>query len=223
MHDFSDADETRHPGVAVESWFWWATSDAVDVAVWVGLELRGRRFDYWCGVARRGHPYLYVEELDGTGLRDGLEIKPPEMWADHQCDVPHRQWSVGNEAHGVLIDDLADVWHRPFGIPVPVTVDMEWYADGEPHAVDVNGYAQRGSADVRVELTDGVLEVVGPATRLHTWGSPVETFALPPQVAGSMSEIPTMAAPYRRRGSRGVHQLIGASGVLVAPASTMDR
>ena len=25
---------------------------------------------------------------DGTGLRGGLEIKPPEMWAGHECDVP---------------------------------------------------------------------------------------------------------------------------------------
>ena len=73
--------------------------------LFVGLELRGRRFDYWAGLVRRGEPFLYVEELDGSGLRQGLEIKPPQMWADHVCDVPFRQWSVGNEAHGVLLDD----------------------------------------------------------------------------------------------------------------------
>ena len=27
------------------------------------------------------------------------------MWADHVCDVPFHQWSVGNEAHGVLLDE----------------------------------------------------------------------------------------------------------------------
>ena len=56
----------------------------------------------WSDAASRT---CYIEELDGAGLAAGLEIKPPQMWADHVCDVPFRQWSVGNEAHGVLLDD----------------------------------------------------------------------------------------------------------------------
>ncbi|MEN9823109.1 MAG: hypothetical protein RLZ04_1535, partial [Actinomycetota bacterium] len=81
-------------------------SDGSLGAAWfVGLELTGRRVHYWAGLARRGRPYLYVEDLDGTSLRQGLEIKPPEMWAGHDCDLPFRQWSLGNEAHGVLLDD----------------------------------------------------------------------------------------------------------------------
>ena len=52
-------------------------ADAARLGVFVGFELRGRRFDYWAGLVREGEPYLYIEELDGTGLRGGLEIKPP--------------------------------------------------------------------------------------------------------------------------------------------------
>ena len=112
------SDEARHVDACVESWQWWGAALDADgeptLAWFVGLELRGPRFDYWAGLARRGTPLLYVEELDGTGLRSGLELKPPEMWAGHDCDVPFSQWSLGNEAHGVLLDDPGDALSRPF-------------------------------------------------------------------------------------------------------------
>ena len=150
------------------------------VGLFVGLELRGRRFDYWAGLVRAGEPYLYVEELDGTGLREGLEIKPPEMWADHTCDVPFRQWSLGNEAHGVLIDDPFEVVHRPYGAPAPVTFDVEWYATGEPRPI-AHGYQQAGEIDAEIELTDGVLALDGAGHRVHVWGAPYlpESMAMP--------------------------------------------
>ncbi|MCU1388496.1 MAG: hypothetical protein JWL72_1834, partial [Ilumatobacteraceae bacterium] len=75
--------------------------------MFIGLELRGSRYDYWAGLVRVDEPYLYIEELDGADLRAGLEIKPSQMWADQVCDVPFRQWSLGNEGHGVLLDDPA--------------------------------------------------------------------------------------------------------------------
>ncbi|MEO5900558.1 MAG: hypothetical protein ABIR68_10585, partial [Ilumatobacteraceae bacterium] len=106
------ADEGRHADVAVEAWWFWGADAAGGAGVFVGIEMRGRRFDYWAGLVRDGEPYLYVEELDGSGWRGGLEIKPPEMWADHVCDVPMRQWSLGNEAHGVLLEDPTEAWRR---------------------------------------------------------------------------------------------------------------
>ena len=141
---FAAADEARHPDVAVEAWWWWGWNVGATAGLFVGLELRGRRYDYWAGLVRRGEPYLYVEELDGTGLRDGLEIKPTEMWADHACDLPFRQWSIGNEAHGVLLDDPTEAWRRAFGSPVPVTFDVEWGAVDDPTAI-AHGYEQTGA------------------------------------------------------------------------------
>ena len=210
---FTNADERRHPDVAVEAWWWWAHSPSADAGLFVGLELRGRRFDYWAGLVRAGEPYLYVEELDGTGLREGLEIKPPEMWAGHQCDVPFRQWSLGNEAHGVLIDRPLDVLDRPFGTPAPVTFDVEWYANGDVEPM-ANGYQQSGEVDARVELTEGVLAFEGPAHRVHVWGTP----HLPRPIA-----MPTGAsvleAPYRRSDRRHVLQVLTRTGWL---ARTVD-
>jgi hypothetical protein len=204
----SNADELRHPNVAVEAWWWWAWSVAGSVGCFVGFELRARRFDYWAGVVRAGEPYLYVEELDGTGLRDGLEIKPPQMWADHHCDVPFRQWSVGNEAHGVLLDSPLDALHRPYGTPVPVTFDLEWYAAGEPSEI-AHGYEQAGEVDARIELTEGVLAFEGPAHRVHVWGVPYRPTALAMPAGDDL-----LWAPYRRNDGQGVLQVLTRDGFL---------
>lgn len=186
-------DEARHPRATVESWWWWGMAPDRSAGVFVGLELRGRRYDYWAGLVRVDQPYLYIEELDGHDLRAGLEIKPPEMWADHHCDQPFQQWSVGNEAHGVLLDEPTDAWVRAYGLPVPVTFDIEWYANAEPTPMGVLGYQQTGEVDCQIELTDGVLAFTGPATRVHVWGAPYmpNSVAMPIAPAG-------MRAPYRR-------------------------
>lgn len=217
---WSDADERRHPDAPVEAWWWWGSSihprTGVLVGVFVGLELRGRRFDYWAGVVREGEPYLYVEELDGTGLRQGLDIKPPEMWAGHECDVPFLQWSLGNEAHGVLLDDPTEAWRRAHGTPVPVTFDVEWYATSDPGPVDPpgvdsssdgrHGYRQEGEVDVRIELSEGVLAFTGPGERVHVWGAPYlpTSFAMPIDTRG-------LRAPYRRSDGVIVDQVLATS------------
>ncbi len=205
---FAAADETRHADVAVEAWWWWGCNTARTAGVFVGLELRGGRFDYWAGLVRRGQPYLYVEELDGSGLRQGLEIKPPQMWADHECDIPFRQWSLGNEAHGVLLDDPTESWRRAHGTPVPVTFDVEWGSVVDAAAIP-HGYQQTGDIDARIELTEGVLELIGPAHRVHVWGAPYlpQALAMPVDTAG-------LRGPYRRSDGLNVDQVLTSEGWL---------
>jgi hypothetical protein len=209
MEPLSPIDERRHPDVAVEAWWWWGWSANAAAGLFIGLELRGSCFDYWAGLVRAGEPYLYIEELDGRGLRDGLEIKPPQMWADHQCDVPFRQWSLGNEAHGVLLADPDEAWRRAFGDVVPVTFDVEWHADGEPQRIE-HGYEQRGEIDARIELTDGVLSIVGPAFRAHVWGMPY----LPHPLAMPTVDV-DRRAPYRRSDGEMVEQMFTPSAAWV--------
>jgi hypothetical protein len=175
----ADDDELEHRDVAAEAWWWWGWAHDRSAGLFVGLELRGSRFDYRAGLVRQARQTVYVEELDGVGRRAGLELKPPEMWADHVCDVPLRQWSLGTEAHGVLLDDLREALVRPYGTRVPVTFDVEWYAT--ERAVDAeHGYAQAGEIDAVVELTDGLVEVQGHGGRLHVWG-------LTPSVADALT------------------------------------
>lgn len=218
MQRWNPRDEVRHDDAPVEAWWWWGAGEADlagerrRVGVVVGLELRAGSFDYWAGVVRAGYPYLYVEELDGRGLRPGLELKPPEMWAGHTCDVPFRQWSVGNEAHGVLLDDPTEAWRRAHGEVVPVAADVEWYATAEPFDVaglapGADGYEQVGEVDVRVELLEGVLAFTGPGRRVHVWGAPYvpRSLAMPIDHRG-------LRAPYRRREGALVDQVLTDAG-----------
>ena len=154
------------------------------------------------------NPFLYIEELDGSGLREGLEIKPAQMWADHQCDVPFRQWSLGNEAHGVLLDDPTEAWRRAHGTPVPVTFDIEWGTNNDPTDI-AHGYEQHGDIDARIELTEGVLELVGPGHRVHVWGAPYlpQSLAMPVDTAG-------LRGPYRRADGVNVDQVLTPEGWL---------
>jgi len=209
----TNADELRHADVAVEAWWWWGWTPEIDLGWFVGLELRSQRFDYWAGLVREGEPYLYVEELNGTGLRAGLEIKPPEMWAGHTCDSPFQQWSLGNEAHGVSLERPDDVLRRPFGDLTPVTFDIEWYANGAAEDI-THGYQQAGEFDMEIELPGGVLAAEGLAHRLHVWGAPFVPAAL------AMPEGPDLLwAPYRRSDGRGVRQVLTPNGWL---ARTVD-
>lgn len=203
---WTDEDELRHDDVAVEAWWWWAHTADCSAGLFVGFELRGRRFDYWAGLVRAGEPYLYVAELDGSGLRDGLEIKPPQMWADHSCDVPFRQWSVGNEAYGVLLDHPADALARAYGDVVPVAFDLEWYAAADPTDI-AHGYEQIGEIDAHIELTEGVVVIEGPARRAHVWGVPYLPRALALPHGRDVLE-----APYRRHDGAVVEQMLSRSG-----------
>lgn len=218
MMRWTDRDEERHPDAPVEAWWWWGAGETVlgdernRGGVVVGFELRGATFDSWAGLVRAGRPYLYVEELDGRGLRAGLEVKPPEMWAGHTCDRPFQQWSLGYEAHGVLLDDPTEAWRRAHGDVVPVTFDVEWYATAAPSPLadlppGADGYEQVGEVDVRVELLEGVLALEGPARRVHVWGAPYvpRSLAMPIDHAG-------LRAPYRRRDGTPVDQVLTDAG-----------
>jgi hypothetical protein len=200
------ADERRHPQVAVEAWWFWGRDADAAAGLFVGLELRGERFDYWAGLVRAGRPYLYVDELDGTDLRRGLEIKPPQMWADHVCDVPFRQWSLGNEGYGVLLDDPTEAWRRAHGDLVPVTFDVEWHATSPPDPI-ASGYSQAGEVDAVVELLEGPVHLQGPAARVHVWGAAYlpSSFAMPVAAPG-------LRAPYRRSDGAQVDQVLAPSG-----------
>jgi hypothetical protein len=210
---FTNADELRHD-TPVEAWWWWGYTPLATAGWFVGLEVRGTRFDYWAGLVRAGQPYLYVEELDGEGLRQGLEIKPPEMWAGHDCDLPYQQWSLGNEAHGVLLDDPEEALDRAFGELAPVTFDIEWYADGEAQPLSLtpgaSGYAQNGNFDARIELATGELALEGAANRLHVWGVPHRPSA-DPLPDGDPDDF-DLWAPYRRSDGTGVLQVLTRAG-----------
>ena len=54
------------------------------------------------------------------------------MWAEHHCVAPLEQWSLGNEAYFVALDEPSAALDRAYGRPTPTAMDLEWYAIDAP-------------------------------------------------------------------------------------------
>ncbi len=135
-----------------------------------GHRLVGRLAWYWTALVQRGHPLLHVTEWEVPRRADPFIVKAPEMWAEHHCVAPMEQWSIGNEAHAVALDDPADALGRAYGVPTPMASDLEWYAASPPVAVR-DGFEQAGVVHGLIELLDrpNVELAEAPAHRWHRW------------------------------------------------------
>ena len=168
-------DEDRHPPDGDPSWAetfvfdLWSADLAAGAFTWLTLLPVQRRAWYWSVLVRDGEPLLHVADVDLPLPTSGLRVRTTGLWADHHCEAPFEQWTVRNECHAVALDDPADALGRAYGTAAAVAFDVEWYAAGEPVAVD-GGYAQAGEAHAVIEVAGGPIEVVGPAARSHTWG-----------------------------------------------------
>ena len=182
---WSPTDEQPHVGVAVDEWVFAAWSPDARVGFLSGHRLLGRRAWYWAAVVEEGRPLLHLAEWDVGVRADPFIVKAPEMWAEHHCDAPLEQWSVGNEAHASAIDDPDEALGRAYGLPTPMACDIEWYAIGGPTAID-HGYEQVGVAHGLIELLGRphieLTEV--PAHRWRRWtDGPLGPIDLPVAVA----------------------------------------
>lgn len=173
------ADEQRHePGPDA----WWCEQWAFDA--WtpdgrtgcysvVTLVPHHRRAWYWAALVRPDRPLLTVVDLEQPLPVGTLRLRGGQLWADHICEDPLRQWTVSNETYAVALDDPAEALGRALGQPEPVAFDLEWYAtaDPTPAAGWPDGYEQEGEVHGIIELRGGNLELVGPGRRSHVWGS----------------------------------------------------
>ena len=166
------ADELPHPASAVEEWLFAAWADDGSLGVVSGHRLLGGRAWYWSALVRDGEPLLHLTEWDVRVRSDPFVVKAPEMWAEHHCDDPLRQWSVGNEAYFAALDDPDEALGRGYGVPTPTAMDLEWYAVGGPARIDA-GFEQAG-------VVHGAIEVAGvptlqldeiPAWRWRRWSA----------------------------------------------------
>ena len=163
------------------------------VGLFVGLELRGRRFDYWAGLVRPGEPYLYVEELDGTG-----SARRPGDQASRDVGRPHVRRPVPPVEPGQRGARRAH--RRPArrrcvgrtATPAPVTFDVEWYATGAADADRPRLPA--GRRDRRRDRTDRRRAGAGwPGHRVHVWGVPYLPASLAMPNGDDLPGRPTVA------------------------------
>jgi len=108
-------------------------------------------------------------------------VKGEALWAEHTCDDPMAQWSIGNETYASAIDDPDEALGRAYGDPTPIAFDLEWYATRPPSPLEPTG--DRAAVDVgyeQVGVVHGAVEILGeprleltevPAHRWHRWTS----------------------------------------------------
>lgn len=176
---YAPADEGRHPPGDqtwwAEGWTFTFHEPAAGVGGYVGVVLLPgqQRAWYWCALVRPGAPLLSVVDLDQTVPLQGLRLRRGSLWADHTCEAPFEQWTVGNETYAVALDDPEEALRQARGDAVPVAFDLEWYAEGPATPLGeggIEGYEQPGEVRGGIELKGGGLEVTGPGHRTHWWG-----------------------------------------------------
>jgi len=183
---WSPADEQPHDGATHDEWVFAAWTEDATVGFMSGHRLLGRVAWYWSAVVEFGRPLLHLAEWEVKVRPDPFVVKAPEMWAEHHCVSPMRQWSVGNEAHAAALDDADEALDRGYGVPTPMAADVEWYAIGGVTDVD-HGFEQVGVAHGEIELLDrpNIEFVEAPAHRWRRWSrdAALAPIALDPVVA----------------------------------------
>jgi hypothetical protein len=166
---FLAADERPHDG-ATDEWVFAAWTADARLGVVSGHRLGEHGSWYWAALVRAGRPLLHVLDADVPRRSDPFVLKGHEMWAEHHCDDPLRQWSVGNETYAAALDDPADALGRAYGVPTPIAFDLEWYAVDDPAPVP-HGLEQVGVVHGAIEIAgEPHLELTEvPARRWRRW------------------------------------------------------
>lgn len=177
------ADAARIPG-CVDEWVFSAWLPDASLGVISGHRIVGRRAWYWSALAVAGRPLLHLAEWEVPVRSDPFVVKAPEMWAEHHCVAAYEQWSIGNEAYFVALDDPGDALGRAYGTPTPTAMDLEWYATDAPQSIQ-HGFGQPGTVHGRIELAgpEQVELVEAPAWRWRRAGPTLPPIELPEVVA----------------------------------------
>jgi hypothetical protein len=186
MMSWSPTDEMPHEQPGIDEWVFAAWAPDGSVGALSGHRVHGRRAWYWSAVVELGQPLLHLAEWDVVVRSDPFVVKAPEMWAEHHCVAPMRQWSVGNEAFAASLDEPDEALGRGYGVPTPMACDLEWYAIGGATAIE-HGYEQVGVVHGEIELRDRDSLVFAdvPAHRWRRWTTDdrLEPVRLEPVVA----------------------------------------
>lgn len=187
-------EEFPHPSAAIDEWLFAAWTSDARVGVVSGHRVLGPTAWYWSAVVEEGRPLLHLTEWDVRVRADPFIVKAPEMWAEHHCVAPLRQWSIGNEAHAAALDDADEALGRAYGIPTPMACDLEWYAIGGATPID-DGYEQVGVVHGLIELLDRPNIELAEA-RAHRWRRWTTVAHLAPIVLPSVVAHTGLRAPF---------------------------
>jgi len=171
----------RHRAATVEEWVFAAWTADAALGVISGHRIVGRTAWYWAALAREGQPLLHITDFEVPVRADPFIVKGEALWAEHTCDDPMAQWTIGNETYASAIDDADDALGRAYGDPTPIAFDLEWYATGPATPLEPAG--DRAAVDIgyeQVGVVHGAIDILGearleftevPGHRWHRWTS----------------------------------------------------
>lgn len=177
--ELSVDDEFVHADTTAEEWSFAAWDGDGSCGVISTQRLIGRRCWYWSAIVRAGMPLVTLSDFEVVVRRDPFIVKGHGLWAEHICDAPLEQWTIGNEAIAVALDDPTAALGRAYGEPTAMAMDLEWYATASPLVLEP-GSAGEGTAEgfVQEGTVHGIVDVAGrpriewsevPARRWRRW------------------------------------------------------
>jgi hypothetical protein len=196
--------DRRHPDARVEEWVFAAWTPEASVGVISGHRIIGSVAWYWAALGRVGRPLLHITDFEVPVRADPFIMKGEAMWAEHFCDAPMEQWTIGNETYAASLDDPTEALGRAYGDPTPIAFDLEWYATSGPSRVDDLAGADDGYQQVGV--VHGAIEVLGeetiefaevPAHRWHRWSPVSDPLLLDPLALPVARAHTGVRAPFR--------------------------
>ena len=160
------SDDRPHAGVAVEEWVFAAWTADATIGLLSGHRLLGPLAWYWACLATEGQPLLHVAEWDVPVRSDPFLVKAHALWAEHICDAPMEQWTIGNETYAAALDDPAEALGRAYGDPDPDRVRRRVVRGrASRYAID-DGYEQHGVVHGAIDVAGRdrleLVEVAGP-------------------------------------------------------------
>jgi len=123
-------DELPHGPCVTDEWLFAAWAPDASLGLLSGHRVTGSQAWYWSAFVHAREPLLHLAEWDVKVRADPFIVKAPEMWAEHHCVAPLEQWSIGNEAFFVALDDADEALGRAYG-PRP---RLRWISSGTPPA-----------------------------------------------------------------------------------------
>lgn len=101
---------------------------------------------YWTALVEEGEQVVTVaEEAIPVPRTSTLELRTSGLWADHICESPDEQWTVGLEAFALRLDDPTDM----VGERVPLGYDLEFV--GPPEHATVAGEILIGQREIDLD------------------------------------------------------------------------
>ncbi|KAA8967034.1 phosphotransferase [Mycobacterium sp.] len=157
-----------------ESWY----ADFVDVGQgfggWLRLGLVPNQHTAWL------HALLCGPRLPTVAVVDFEVPLPADPWAvrtgtvelHHRVDDPLRSYRIALQGHGQSFTDPAALLRGESGVPVEVTMDLQWITDGTPYRYRLTTRYEipcTVSGSITVDGTPYRVESV-PGQRDHSWG-----------------------------------------------------